>query len=847
MKEALRIWDLRRAEVLLQRGTFSDSLKAQVLVWSGKWRDAEHVVAALPPSPFRMYLAGEVAYHRGRMDSLRVYATALLGYGKPWRGRGYFLLGRRAFFLGDYARADSLYRMALAEASTALDSAHALRQLGVLAWYRGGYPEADSFYQKALDAYQRSHFLPGALTVKSNQGLLQQSQGALIRNLKIQLAVLYERQRIGDYTGLSDSYFFLCNHQAYVRHMPGLCQEVLQQSYRLAQQQGYVWGARVARRAFLGMLQGTMYMRTQYNPALTDTLSHTVPEGRWFIKLSRIHHRLRTRKAVSSQEIEDLYQKLIAIPYRNIQEAVIGVMAEYALQTKDPVRLKRLPLERLGPWTRAYLEGRKELEWEKQPGKAYLWFQQATGYLDSLFIAARQASDVLSLEDYYLTYMPVRNTYYTWQMRAALEGRQFNRLIRTWEAYQRIRYWMGTPPSDPVWQPVVHLIRAIQVSNGQEIEYFEERLERIFAEFARNIKVRQQILKNRPALPVHLVVDSMQTMLRAGERHIGIFPVQDTLYTLLIHPDTVVVHAEAVQEEEVRHRLHVAYQLLRDTRYRPTQLRPVLHTLYQQTLAPLRRWLEPGSKLSVWAGQSWPLEAFVLQPAGDSPRYLAEELEVTYYPSLAWWVQERRAPPLAVEGLVLLAPAPERLPGTWEEVEGIELPGVSRQVYRARDATRARLEEALSNKMWIHVAGHALQDTEMPLRSFLEMADGLFYVHRFFHIPIHSPVVVLSACETGRGPYPLEITEDAYVTLPVALIRNGAQAVLTSRWKVDDRITARLMHRFYAFIARGHTLSEALWQARRSLLRENPGLHPGYWAAFWLMGGHRHLTTGRSL
>ena len=62
----------------------------------------------------------------------------------------------------------------------------------------------------------------------------------------------------------------------------------------------------------------------------------------------------------------------------------------------------------------------------------------------------------------------------------------------------------------------------------------------------------------------------------------------------------------------------------------------------------------------------------------------------------------------------------------------------------------------------------------------------------------------------------------------------GAPALVVSRWRVGDACTGELMRRFYASLARGETVADALRVAQlETLIRQS---HPGHWAAFATWG-----------
>jgi hypothetical protein len=60
--------------------------------------------------------------------------------------------------------------------------------------------------------------------------------------------------------------------------------------------------------------------------------------------------------------------------------------------------------------------------------------------------------------------------------------------------------------------------------------------------------------------------------------------------------------------------------------------------------------------------------------------------------------------------------------------------------------------------------------------------------------------------------------------------------VVATLWPVDDRITARLMRRFYAGLASGRTVAGALRQAQAEIRRGDGTAHPFYWAGFVAIG-----------
>ncbi len=97
-------------------------------------------------------------------------------------------------------------------------------------------------------------------------------------------------------------------------------------------------------------------------------------------------------------------------------------------------------------------------------------------------------------------------------------------------------------------------------------------------------------------------------------------------------------------------------------------------------------------------------------------------------------------------------------------------------------------------------------------------------------------MVVLSACETGRGK---TIGGQGVVGLRMALIGAGAKSALVSLWSVNDQSTCELMKAFYHYLAsekysRSEALSHAQQQVRR--LKAEWRDNPYYWAGWKLAG-----------
>jgi CHAT domain-containing protein len=135
----------------------------------------------------------------------------------------------------------------------------------------------------------------------------------------------------------------------------------------------------------------------------------------------------------------------------------------------------------------------------------------------------------------------------------------------------------------------------------------------------------------------------------------------------------------------------------------------------------------------------------------------------------------------------------------------------------------------------IHFATHGSFDPERGIGSWIALTpsgddDGFLTAEEIFDLKLNAGLVVLSACDTGRG----KITGDGVIGLSRSFISAGVPSVLVSLWKVNDTATAYLMHEFYQNWQQGHNKAQALRQAMLTTMQQYPGVEN--WAAFTLIG-----------
>jgi CHAT domain-containing protein len=97
-------------------------------------------------------------------------------------------------------------------------------------------------------------------------------------------------------------------------------------------------------------------------------------------------------------------------------------------------------------------------------------------------------------------------------------------------------------------------------------------------------------------------------------------------------------------------------------------------------------------------------------------------------------------------------------------------------------------------------------------------------------------LVILSACDSGTGEVKIG---EGVMSLRRAFRIAGAETVLASHWKVNDKATGRLMTEFMQRWRAGQPRGQAWREAQLSLLRSKEFSNPWFWAAFTLTGQWR--------
>lgn len=348
-------------------------------------------------------------------------------------------------------------------------------------------------------------------------------------------------------------------------------------------------------------------------------------------------------------------------------------------------------------------------------------------------------------------------------------------------------------------------------------------------------------------------VAAVQSALLPGEALVEYLVTPSRLFAFVMTPTELRSYETAISAEKVVGRVRLARDLLADPETLPEQARAVLGALHRVLISHVAN---AGPPAGVPRLIVVPHGVLTYLPFGalrdeHTGRYLVEDYALLYLPSAAALPvlraeqADREWDRAAMRTGTVFAPLPRTLPASRAEAETVRRALRQAELFIGSRATETRVREALSNGGIVHVASHSVMNARSPLFSRIEMAgatgraanDGRLEVHEVLGVPIRSPLVFLSGCETGFGAAwstAFARGED-YATLAQAFLYAGARNVVATLWPVEDAGAAEFAEGFYGLLSELGP-AEALARAQREMISDPHYGHPYYWAAYRLAG-----------
>jgi tetratricopeptide (TPR) repeat protein len=191
------------------------------------------------------------------------------------------------------------------------------------------------------------------------------------------------------------------------------------------------------------------------------------------------------------------------------------------------------------------------------------------------------------------------------------------------------------------------------------------------------------------------------------------------------------------------------------------------------------------------------------------------------------------------------------LPESLAEVRAISSVFPKTQPFLGRHANETAAKTTANDAAFLHFATHGYYAPYQGMYSGLVLAeeqgeDGYLEAREILQLTLNASMVVLSACDTGRGE---RNRGEGIIGLSWAFRGAGCASTVVSQWKVADASTASLMKGFYSHLVTTDKTTgvlkkrmgkaEALRHAQLEILRTDRWQNPYHWAPFLLVGEWR--------
>jgi CHAT domain-containing protein/tetratricopeptide (TPR) repeat protein len=319
---------------------------------------------------------------------------------------------------------------------------------------------------------------------------------------------------------------------------------------------------------------------------------------------------------------------------------------------------------------------------------------------------------------------------------------------------------------------------------------------------------------------------------------------QDTIVTELVRGTRGEIGAESSNDVALNPAVN------RDTTRSNSKRLQQMHQLLIQPIADLLP-TNPNNRVIFIPHESLFLVPFVaLQDAAG--KYLIEEHTISLAPSIqVLEITHKQRDRIMGKGVVVVGNP--TMPKVSEQIgqppqQLMSLPGAEieakaiAQILKTKAlignaATKATFLKQATTANIIHLATHGLlyEFTGSDLPGAIALApsgndSGLLTSSEILKLKLNAQLVVLSACNTGRG----KITGDGVIGLSRSLITAGVPSIVVSLWYVPDAPTASLMSEFYRQLEQNPDKAAAMRQAMLITIKKHP--QPQNWAAFTLIG-----------
>ncbi len=152
-------------------------------------------------------------------------------------------------------------------------------------------------------------------------------------------------------------------------------------------------------------------------------------------------------------------------------------------------------------------------------------------------------------------------------------------------------------------------------------------------------------------------------------------------------------------------------------------------------------------------------------------------------------------------------------------------------IRHGEDADSQAMHEQLPRASWLHVDAHGTFNPTFPELTGIELADGSFSMLEVENLQIALQLANLSTCHSGRGP---TTADSGRYGMAGMVARAGAEWVVASRGKLEDRLAQDFNRVFYTAIGEGKGVPKAFAEG---LAGVRDRYAPSQWSMLFLIRG----------
>lgn len=344
-----------------------------------------------------------------------------------------------------------------------------------------------------------------------------------------------------------------------------------------------------------------------------------------------------------------------------------------------------------------------------------------------------------------------------------------------------------------------------------------------------------------------LTHSEIMKLLNPGEAVVAYMLMPETSYAWVMTSSSVVMKDLETPEEKIDFQVDKKLREALEQRVWGSAQDRAAKKLYGIILEPVEGALEGIETIGVLPdGRLYELPFYLL--VDNNEKFLIDRFAVYYMPSLSVMAEGRRIrASLKTDDRTLAFGNPSfeksklvQLPGTEEEVNKIVgIYGDRASAYFHENALEEYVKYSGDKYRIIHMATHGLLNNNNPMFSSIALSqtsnqkeDGYFEAREIADIHLNAELVVMSACESGRGRLR---PGEGILGLTRSFFSAGTPSVIASMWEVNDRATSFMMQEFYSRLGKSEDPVQALRQAQIAT-RDQIDANPNLWAPFVLMG-----------